>query len=1270
MAASVGTTAASGGSPETHAATRPVVMQQVTWEIDGLLDDRPCTYTFDPGAVFTISQRGLLPAPTNPSPNVRMRQAEKGTALTPLYGPRAVNITVGGCRVPTLLFEGDIHEQCLLGADFVASQVKTLDVDNDLLILKGENAGQPVKMRRVVKQVEALSSTLRVECSQLTVVPPHTEMVVPIVISGCDIWDGGIGDSGAGGATGWSSAPAGDGPPGHPSPGLSSAPDGDGLPCHSSRGSSSVPDEDGLPSRRATATAASRDIISVRRTACIALPVSLPPGIQIASPVLAGDNRSMVVRVRNVTAHPKTLKRKMCLTRLKVTPLAATNLAAGESADPAGPLEELIKRSNEGLTEAQAKQTKALITEFQDIISCGNEIGHCTLTEHDIDTGDAAPIKQQARRLGMFKQQIADKCIDEMLAQDVIGPSDSPWAFPVVLLTKKDGKPRFAVDYQKLNSVTKKDAYPLPRIDDTLESLKGASWFSSLDIKWGYWNIPLTARARPKTAFAVPGHGLYEFKRMPFGLCNAGATFQRVMDKIVPRRLARVYLDDIIVPGKTFEEALASLREVFQAIREAKFLLHPRKIHLFRRKLPYLGRVVDKDGIHPDPGRVQKVAEWPVPTKKEELKSFLHFGQYYARFIPAFSKLAAPLHQLTGKAARFEWTPEVAASFNNLREALVSPAVLAYPDPQGGSFILDCDASGFALGMVLSQEQNGEERPIEFHGRVLSRPERNYCVTRRELLAIVDGVKHFHHYLTGRSFVVRTDHIALKWLFSLKDTDGQLARWLERLSAYDFTVVHRPGRLHANADALSRRPCDPGCRHCSHHEQPTVPVQRVRLRDGDGPIDFGAAQSTDLDIAPLLQGIRNGARPSSAEISDRSDVTKTHWLQWKSLEVTGGVLHRRVDDPDQGAYRQLVVPKLLVPSVLRQFHDAVGSGGHLGGYKTLAKIRRRYYWPGMRQDVKLWCLSCETCFRRKGPHLRTRAPLRTYNVGSPWERVAIDLAGEYPKTSRGNRYLLVLIDYFTRWPEAIPIPSKHADVVARALVDNVFTRFGAPCELHSDQGRSFECAVFKKVLELMGTGKTRTTPLRPQSDGAVERMIRTLVVQLSLTLDASQADWDLQVPLTLMTLRNAPHSTTGVSPAMMLLGRDLDLPPTLIRDSPPHAPALSSRMKYPVWLRDHLRRLHHQVRDRVREVMLHQKQRYDRRVHNPEFKAGDLVWLFDPRRDRGRNPKLQGHWKGPYVIVSLVNDVVAKVELKGDPRAKHRTVHVDRLARFVSRRIH
>ncbi|KAK3922326.1 Gag-pol polyprotein [Frankliniella fusca] len=380
--------------------------------------------------------------------------------------------------------------------------------------------------------------------------------------------------------------------------------------------------------------------------------------------------------------------------------------------------------------------------------------------------------------------------------------------------------------------------------------------------------------------------------------------------------------------------------------------------------------------------------------------------------------------------------------------------------------------------------------------------------------------------------------------------------------------------------------------------------------------------------------------------------------------MNDGLLYRRFVDVRRPPVMQLLVPQTFVKDTCQQFHDAPGSGGHLSANKMLEKIGRHYYWPGMCSEVKLWCMCCSVCRRKFGGGQRVRAPLTLHNVGAPWERVGVDIAGPFPTTERGNRYLLIAVDYFSRWPEALPIPSVHSHVVARALVDHIFCRFGVPQELHSDRGSSFESEVFKSVMELLGVRKTRSTPQRPQSNGAAERLIRMVTVHLALIVQTAQRTWDLQVPLVMMSLRVAPHATTGVSPAMLLFGRQLGLPPGLARGYPPGTAALPSRLEYPSWLQSELYRLHHETRDYAAAVALRQKERYDVRAKRHPYKVADRVWLFEPRRRVGRAPKLESWWTGPWEILDIINDVTARIRLADKPPSRPRTFHVDRLAPY------
>uniref|UniRef100_A0A3P9JWP4 ribonuclease H n=1 Tax=Oryzias latipes TaxID=8090 RepID=A0A3P9JWP4_ORYLA len=437
-------------------------------------------------------------------------------------------------------------------------------------------------------------------------------------------------------------------------------------------------------------------------------------------------------------------------------------------------------RSNNHLSGTQKEQLGCLLQEFWDIFAAREE--DCTrtgLVQHHIDTGEANPIHLRPHRLPLAKRQVAEELIKDMAANGIIEPSDSPWAAPVVMVRKKGGGWHPCVDYRRLNAVTHKDSYPLPRIDDALDYVTGSCWFSSLDLRSGYWQVELAPEARPKTAFTI-GQGLWQFKVMPFGLCNAPATFERLMERVlkdIPRTRCVVYLDDLLVHAQNFTEGVHNLREVFLAIRQAGLRLNPAKCTLLARQTQFLGHVISESGVATDPAKVAAVRDW--------LRSFLGLASYYRRFVKDFATIANPLHRLTDKGKRFEWSEGCAAAFQRLKSALADAPVLAYPDP-GQPFTLDTDASNVGVGAVLSQQDETGERVVAYYSCSLSRPERNYCVTRRELLAIILAVRHFRPYLLGTKFRLRTDHASLTWMLNFKQPEGQVARWLEMTFFFFF----------------------------------------------------------------------------------------------------------------------------------------------------------------------------------------------------------------------------------------------------------------------------------------------------------------------------------------------------------------------------------------------------------------------------------------------------------------------------------------------------
>ena len=751
----------------------------------------------------------------------------------------------------------------------------------------------------------------------------------------------------------------------------------------------------------------------------------------------------------------------------------------------------MVTDSGDKLTSAQQKTLYNTLLAFADVFTAGDDdLGHTDLLPHTIPTGIAQPIRQAPRRAPLCHRETVRKLLDDMLAKDVIISSKSPWASPVVLVQKKDGSVRFCIDYRKLNAVTQRDAYPLPRIDETLDTLSGSKWFSTLDLLSGYWQVGMDPRDREKTAFATH-EGLFEFKVMPFGLCNAPATFQRLMNLVlagIQWSKCLVYLDDIIVLGKSFEEHLQHLVLVLQRLREANLQLKPAKCVLFRDEVLYLGHVVSRQGIATDPAKTSKVSGWPTPTTVKEVQQFLGLASYYRRFVCNFATLAKPLYKLTERGRTFQWTKECAEAFAVLKNRLTTAPILCYPNYKE-KFILDTDASQEGIGAVLSQRQGDKEVVIAYASRSLSKSERKYCVTRKELLSAVTFIHHFRPYLLGHQFLLRTDHGSLTWLQSFKEPEGQLARWVEQLQEYNFEIVHRPGRRHTNADAMSRHPCSQCQRpesECSTSE-PEVQVAATTLAPqrerSTIDLEFRQSQIQDEIIGPVLTAKENGVKLSADELKRFPREVTMLAQQWEQLTIQHGVLYRKYEN-QQGSqlHLQLVVPTEQQSSTLHEIHGG-RMAGHLGEDRTFKKLQERFYWPGYSQSVKEWCRNCPHCAVRKKPNQKQRAPLQKVERGYPLQMVAADIVGPLPKSSTGNKYILVVSDYFTKWAEAYGIPNQEAKTVANKLIDNMFCRFGVPEQLHTDMGTQFESTLVKEISKLLDIRKTHTTAYHPQGDG-------------------------------------------------------------------------------------------------------------------------------------------------------------------------------------------
>ena len=941
------------------------------------------------------------------------------------------------------------------------------------------------------------------------------------------------------------------------------------------------------------------------------------------------------------------------------------------------------------LDAEQKGKLKSLLNDYRSIFSKEpGDLGRTSLVKHHIDTGNNNPVRQGVRRVPIHKQHEIKEHLDSMLNEGIIQPSCSPWAAPVILVPKKDGSTRFCIDYRRINAITKKDAYPLPRIDQTLDALATAKLYSSLDLTSGYWQIELDSESREKSAFTT-NWGLYEFNVMPFGLCGAPSTFQRLMETVLAGLqwdLCLVYLDDIIIFSQSFDEHLIRLKEVFERIRKANLKLKPSKCHLLKSKINCLGHIISEKGIEPDETKIEAVKKWKTPTSAAEIQQFLGFASYYRRFVANFSEIATPLYKLTQQNTQFIWSESCQNAFLELKRRLTSAPILALPRSDC-DFIVDTDASDFAIGAVLSQIQQGKEVVIAYSSRTLSKSERNYCTTRKELLALVYFIKQFRHYLYGKRFLARTDHKALKWLFSIKDPEGQTARWVTQLSEYDFSIEHREGKRHRNADGMSRIPCHK-CEIDEDMMACTLKVEKKSLshpKETDSVMSGGsgtaccssritcppkamkvsssatcylrAQQEEDPDIKIALSWDIGTTRPEFRDIEGQSTMVKDLWSKFDQLVVRDNVLYVRWEDAQKTEFTlKLVVPRKSVEDILYSLHSSP-TGGHLGMAKTLGKVADRFYWFGMRRDVENYVANCMECVTRKNPSRAAKAPLQPHYSGAPFEKIAIDIL-EVPVSDRGNKFIVVIGDYFSKWAEAFPLKNHTAQVVAEILIDQFISRFGAPAQLHSDQGPEFESRLISELCKLLNIDKTRTTAYHPQSDGQVERFNRTLLSMLSKYVKENQKDWDVHLQKVMMGYRTSKHESTKFTPAYILFGRELRLPLDVQYELPDNSSAKSCS-EYVVSAKERFLQAFEVVRDNLGQAQKTMKDYYDRKAYGTGFTVGDKVWYYDPRVKKGCSTKLNRPWKGPYVVKKKISDLVYRIQLEGARVRK--VVHFNKL---------
>ena len=948
---------------------------------------------------------------------------------------------------------------------------------------------------------------------------------------------------------------------------------------------------------------------------------------------------------------------------------------------------DLLNRAGNGLLdqETMTKLKNILISNESAFSDNDYDLGTFTEVSHHIETGDARPIKLGLRRTPIHFIDEEDQLLKKMLDVGVIEPSSSSWAAAPVLIRKKDGKVRWCIDYRCLNNVSKKDTYPLPLMDECIDTLEGNIWFSKLDANSAYWQIPIADDgSKEKTAFRTR-QGLFHFNKLPFGLCNAPSTYSRAMNLVLhgmqwTKVLA--FLDDICVLGSSTDDHLNNLNEVLSRFQQYGLKLKAEKCELFKEEIQFLGRKVSRAGVSLTDQSIKTIAGWIEPKNVKELQRFLGFANYHRGFIENFSEIAEPLNRLLRKKVSFKWGTDQQMSFELLKAKLSSPPVLSIPTKEG-MFILDTDASDHSIGAELLQVQNGVERVIAYGSFSLQPCQRRYCTTRKELLAIVRFTHHFKHYLLGREFIVRTDHSSLIWLTNFKQPQGQLARWIEELSRFSMKIEHRPGKYHSNADALSRLhdyntcpntltdtdlndlPCK-GCKYCTkaHYKwkkfeeeiddtldlsqsnqtksrsginvilEKSHMVRDIKIPDDKSPWDeqsIKLSQSKDNDLQFLLNWLTNQHSPSEEEFLLADKRQKFYFINKNQFFLSGDIIYKKGLEQDL-----LVVPKELVNKVFNLCHDNP-CAAHPGISRTKNRIQQQFFWYGMGGDTKAYVQGCTTCNQNKSANRKNKFPLQMNHAGIPMEKVHMDFIGPLPKSKLGNEYILVIIDQFTKWVECIPLPNQEAETSARAAINDFFCRFGCPLILVTDQGRNFESNLFKEVCKLLQIHKSRTTAYRPSANGQVERVNRTLMASIRCYINKNPDNWDEKLSLITSALRSSVNRNTGFTPNRLMLGREINIPADILLPQPDGQ--VMGTYEYVKKLQESLHSAHEIARTTLKGQLKRAKLDYDIRAKTTTFKVGDTVYYLD----NARKDKLHPIWIGPCLIITVISPCVFKI---------------------------
>ena len=885
---------------------------------------------------------------------------------------------------------------------------------------------------------------------------------------------------------------------------------------------------------------------------------------------------------------------------------------------------------------------------------------------------DAKPTFGPIYNLSELELKVLKEYIQDNLKKGFIRPSTSPFGSPVLFVKKPDGSLRLCVDYRALNRMTIKNRYPIPLTTEIMDRIKGAKRFTRLDVRDAFNRIRVAKGDEYKTAFRTR-YGHFEYLVMPFGLCNAPATFQSYINDALHEFLDEfcvAYLDDVLIyTDGSLEDHINHVRQVLQRLLDNGLYVKLEKCEFHVQETKFLGFIISPNGIAMDPDRIATIVDWPTPKSQHDILVFLGFANFYRRFVEAYSRVVLPLTNLLRKSQRFLWTKPAQEAFDTLKTLFTDAPILKHFDPDL-PITLHTDSSGAAISGIISQPHNDVLHPVAFWSRKCLPAECNYDIHDREMLAIIESMKHWRHYFEGAKYPIQiySDHKNLETFMTTKILNRRQARWAEFLANYDFVLVHIPGKKNP-ADGPSRRPD-----YMENVEIPTgtlIPKSALRMLQphellprttSDGSNSQSSSSINQLSTLSPLEAHWNRIGVHANTVPDSS--LRSRFIT--ALETDPLAKQYRDNPPHPWSWQDdlLLHDNLIyIPDDLRielmQMHHDDPLAGHYGVAKTIELLLRNYYFPGIHAYVKKYVSTCDLCSRGKTPRHLKHGELAPLPVpAGPWKGITCDLIVDLP-ISNGYDCIFVFIDRFTKMCHLIPCTkSTTSPQFAKMFLDHIIRLHGIPDSIVSDRGSIFTSHFWKALSKFLNLDKRLSTSFHPQTDGQTERMNQIVEQYLRIHCNYQQDNWSNLLSLAEFSYNNAQHSTIGCSPFYANYGYN-----------PQFSVDIRQFSKYPVpaakEMADRLKTLHEDLSELIKVAQNQQAKYYDAKHKRVEYQVGDKVWLLSQNIHTERpNKKLDWKRFGPYPIIERIGTQAYKLQLSPSMKI-HPVFHVSLLERFI-----